>query len=165
MPTVVSLALRSAAARRALRTPGPVWFASRRSVRELVPDAESWYRADELDGPWRRPWEGWSYYPAESRMSPVAYLEQQAQRIPPDWTIIGLDPNDPVPSAPAAAQDAGMTHSQVLAYLNTRGRKITASTWRSYVARGQAPAPSRHVERTPLWDLVQVEQWAERPEK
>lgn len=41
---------------------------------------------------------------------------------------------------------------------------VQPSTWRSYVARGQAPAPATHVGSTPLWDTAQVRAWvAARP--
>lgn len=33
---------------------------------------------------------------------------------------------------------------------------IQPGTWHSYVSRGQAPAPTRHVGRTPLWDAHTV---------
>lgn len=38
---------------------------------------------------------------------------------------------------------------------------VARSTFTGYVARGQAPAPVRHVGRTPLWDESKVKQWAE----
>lgn len=37
---------------------------------------------------------------------------------------------------------------------------IKASTWRSYVAREQAPKPAGSVGRTPLWLRADVEGWA-----
>lgn len=41
---------------------------------------------------------------------------------------------------------------------------ITRMTFSSYVAREQAPAPVRHVGRTPLWDEDEVKNWkASRP--
>jgi hypothetical protein len=36
---------------------------------------------------------------------------------------------------------------------------ILPRTWHSYVARGQAPKPARHVGRTPLWDADAVRDW------
>lgn len=36
----------------------------------------------------------------------------------------------------------------------------TPSTWRAYVARGQAPAPVAAVGRSKLWDAQQVREWA-----
>lgn len=36
---------------------------------------------------------------------------------------------------------------------------VAASTWRGYVARGQAPAPKRRVGRTPVWDAAEVRAW------
>lgn len=55
-----------------------------------------------------------------------------------------------------------LTVAEVLALLAERGRTITASTWRAYVARGQAPAPARRISRTPLWDRADVLAWATR---
>ena len=37
---------------------------------------------------------------------------------------------------------------------------VKPSTWRAYVARGQAPKPSQHISRTPLWDRGEVQAWA-----
>ncbi len=39
---------------------------------------------------------------------------------------------------------------------------IAPSTWRSYVARGHAPAPARRVGPTPVWDPEMVRAW-QRP--
>jgi hypothetical protein len=36
---------------------------------------------------------------------------------------------------------------------------IEPSTWRSYVARKQAPQPKRRVGRTPVWDPEVVRAW------
>lgn len=36
---------------------------------------------------------------------------------------------------------------------------ISPITWRSYVSRGQAPAPSTRISRTPLWDPATVRAW------
>lgn len=41
---------------------------------------------------------------------------------------------------------------------------MTARTFRSYVSRGQAPAPDRTYGRTPLWRPDTIEAWhASRP--
>lgn len=37
---------------------------------------------------------------------------------------------------------------------------VTPDTWSGYVSREQAPAPVRHVGRTPLWDEEAVHTWA-----
>lgn len=45
---------------------------------------------------------------------------------------------------------------------------ITAATWRSYVARGNAaaPRPVRHIGSTPLWSASEVMAWnTSRPGK
>lgn len=55
-----------------------------------------------------------------------------------------------------------LTVTEVLALLVEQGRTITASTWRAYVARGQAPAPAVHISRTPLWDRAEVIAWNTR---
>lgn len=36
---------------------------------------------------------------------------------------------------------------------------IKPDTWSGYVTRGQAPAPARHVGRTPVWDAETVRTW------
>lgn len=36
---------------------------------------------------------------------------------------------------------------------------VSVSSWSSYVSRGQAPAATRHVGRTPLWRRDVVETW------
>ncbi len=38
---------------------------------------------------------------------------------------------------------------------------VTPDTFSSYVARGQAPAPAKHIGRTPLWDERKVQAWAD----
>lgn len=42
---------------------------------------------------------------------------------------------------------------------------VKPSTWRGWVARGQAPKPSRRLDaRTPLWSKAEVEEWhSQRP--
>lgn len=41
---------------------------------------------------------------------------------------------------------------------------IPPHSFTSYVSRGQAPAPTHHVERTRLWDAEAVKTWwANRP--
>jgi hypothetical protein len=137
-----------------------IWLQSNRTVREAIPDAERWYSADELDKPYRMGWSGWSHYPADSQMSQHDYLEQQARRIPPQYSIVGAFTEQPVPSFTEAAADKGMTRDQVLNYIAAKtGRRIAPSTWSSYTARKQAPAPSRYVGRTPLWDPETIDEW------
>lgn len=57
------------------------------------------------------------------------------------------------------------TSEDVVAWLAEQGRPITARSWRSYVARGQAPAPEEYVGRTPTWAPEQVMQWHERSKR
>ena len=45
---------------------------------------------------------------------------------------------------------AWWTRDDVVAYLADVGAPLAADTWSGYVARGQAPAPGRHLGRTPL---------------
>lgn len=52
------------------------------------------------------------------------------------------------------------TVADVVAYLGERGAAISPATWRSYVARGHAPGPTRHLDRrTPVWDPAVVRAW------
>ena len=140
-----------------------VWLQSARTVREAIPDAERWYAADELDKPYMMGWSGWSHYPADSMMSQRDYLEQQARRIPPQYSIVGAFAEQPVPSFAEGAEDRGMTRDQVLDYIEAKTkRRIAPSTWSSYTARKQAPTPSRYVGRTPLWDPSAIDAWLER---
>ncbi|WP_081706332.1 transcriptional regulator [Nocardia sp. CNY236] len=39
------------------------------------------------------------------------------------------------------------------------GQRITARTFRSYAQRGHAPAPERHIGRTPVWDEATIAAW------
>jgi predicted DNA-binding transcriptional regulator AlpA len=61
--------------------------------------------------------------------------------------------------------DAELTLSEVLTLIEaSTGKAIASSTWRSYVARGQAPKPARHLSRTPLYSREDIEAWiAGRP--
>lgn len=54
---------------------------------------------------------------------------------------------------------------EVLALIERKLPKpIKASTWRSYVARDQAPKPVRYQGREPLYAAEEIENWiAERP--
>jgi hypothetical protein len=54
---------------------------------------------------------------------------------------------------------AWWTRDDVVAYLADVGAPLAADTWSGYVARGQAPAPGRHLGRTPLWDPAEVRAW------
>lgn len=38
---------------------------------------------------------------------------------------------------------------------------VHPDTWSGYVSRGQAPAPTRKIGRTPLWDEDEVGSWAQ----
>jgi hypothetical protein len=121
---------------------------SRKTRREMGAKAGGLLTEDDLDGTVCVTWRGWSQYPADSQTDIHDYLDQQAHRIDPSYMIDDSD------------YPARMTADQVLIYLNRHGRVIGPGTWRSYVARGQAPAAVDHVGRTPVWDLSQVEEWA-----
>jgi hypothetical protein len=141
-----------------------IWLQSKKTVREAVPGADRFYSADELDRPYTMGWSGWSNYPADSAMSQHDYLEQQARRIPPQYSIVGADAQQPVPSFAEAAADQDMTRDQVLDYIAAKtGRpRITPGTWSSYTSRKQAPTPSRYVGRTPLWSPATIDAWLAR---
>ncbi|MEU4165091.1 MULTISPECIES: hypothetical protein [Micromonosporaceae] len=57
------------------------------------------------------------------------------------------------------ADNAEWTTEQVLAYLAEQNRPVNAKTWSGYVSRGQAPAPVRHISRTPVWDSATIRAW------
>lgn len=53
-----------------------------------------------------------------------------------------------------------LTVDQVLAlFTDETGKIIAAKTFRSYVARGRAPAPAEHIGRTPLWKRNDILAW------
>lgn len=140
-----------------------IWVQSDKTVRQSFPESERWHSPEELDQPYRMGWSSWSDYPADSVMSQADYLEQQARRIPPQYSIIGAFPDQPVPSFEAGAADQSMTREQVLKYIHRKtGRTIAPSTWASYTARKQAPKPDRYVSRTPLWDPATIDAWLAR---
>ncbi|MGW7331221.1 hypothetical protein ACWGIU_22020 [Streptomyces sp. NPDC054840] len=149
--------LAEAVAAAPLQTAADIWMEHERPLREVMPDWHLWHSEEEASRPERRPWRGWARYPLESSMDPVAYLEHEARKIPPDWHVLGYVPDTPVPSLAVGAEDQGMTRDMVLRYLREHGRPIAVSTWSAYVARGQAPKPARHVNRTPLWDRADID--------
>ncbi|WP_242640394.1 helix-turn-helix transcriptional regulator [Rhodococcoides fascians] len=55
--------------------------------------------------------------------------------------------------------------AEVLTLIEHRtGKAITSSTWRSYVARGQAPKPIRRISNAPLYSRDDIDQWiTDRP--
>lgn len=57
-------------------------------------------------------------------------------------------------------EDQRWTVEQVLARLAELGQPIATSTWRSYVARGQAPRPRE--TRPNRWSEADIEAWANR---
>lgn len=128
-------------------------------IREVDPEWRMWHTEDEAALPERRPWRGWARYPIESTVTPVEYLEREARKIPPAWHVLGHAAHTPVPSLKEGADDDGMTRDMVLRYLRAAGRPVAPSTWSSYVARGQAPQPSRWVSRTPLWERAHIDEW------
>jgi hypothetical protein len=121
---------------------------SRKTRREMGYAPGVWISEADLDRPVTMSWRGWSDYPPDSTMDIHEYLDREAMKIDPGYAPTAADP-----------YPARMTIGQVLAYLNARGRKITAATWRAYVSRDQAPRPTEYVSRTPLWDAVAIEEW------
>lgn len=93
-----------------------------------------------------------------------AYVERMAGRIPLGyWPVKRLGE---APGPEQALQEAADQAVKELAALLTIREicalaEIKSGTWRSYVARGQAPAPTVHRERTPLWSKADIEQWLE----
>lgn len=154
--------LAEAVAAAPLQTAADIWMEHEKPLRETDPNWQLWFTEEQANLPERRPWRGWALYPWDSTVDPVAYLEREARKIPPDWHVLGYVPGNPVPSLEAGAADQGMTRDMVLRYLREHGRPIAVSTWSAYVARGQAPRPARHVQRTPLWDRVDIDEFLNR---
>jgi hypothetical protein len=155
-PTARTLA--EAIAAHPARVAGDIWMEADLPLRETLPDWDLWYTPEEAERPERRPWRGWSAEPLNGK-DPHDRLEYEARKVPPGWHVLGAHPDRPVPSSGPIRE---ATTEQVLAYLRQHGRGITAATWRSYVGRNQAPQPSRHVGRTPLFDLDEVARWHTR---
>ncbi len=142
------------------RSPVDIWMEADHPIRDTMDGWEVWYTAEESALPERRPWRGWSTEPLGLAEDPHARLEYEARKIPPGWHVYGAHPQRPnITRGPVREGDSAFT----LAYLASRGRVIGAATWRSYVARGQAPAPTRRVGRTPLWSMDDIDQWLDRP--
>lgn len=140
-----------------------IWLQSRRTLRELTsPEtATIWYTNAELDRPHRIPWSGWAEYRSDSTVDPHEYLEREARKLPIGYYPVGVDPNQPVPSADVARTEPDLlTRSQVLERLATRGINMHPNTWFAYVKRGHAPRPVRHVGRTPQWDAADIDAYA-----
>lgn len=135
-----------------------IWMEADQPIRDTTPDWEVWFTHDEAAQPERRPWRGWSTTPLGPAEDPHARLEYEARKIPPGWHVYGAKPSRPNTSH-GPIREGGTAF--VLEYLRQRGRTITPATWRSYVGRSQAPAPARHVGRTPLWDMDDIDAWLE----
>lgn len=114
--------------------------------RAVTADDERW---GDLDEPDRISWSGSSLpVGGVSGMTMTEWCEVTAARLPIGYRVDDGRTYDPL-----------LTASQVLDLLARSGRPITASTWRAYVARGQAPAPVQHVGRTPRWSTAAVIGW------
>lgn len=141
------------------RTAVDIWMEADQPIRDTTPHWEVWFTPAEAAQPEQRPWRGWSTTPLGPAEDPHARLEYEARKIPPGWHVLGASPHHPnADPGPVREGDSKF----VLAYLNQHGRRIESATWRSYVGRGQAPAPVRHVGRTPLWHLDDVDAWLQR---
>lgn len=133
---------------------------------DITPNADVWLTPEQQAEPARQHWSAWDKYAADSEMPAAQYLERQARKIPPDWAIvsgrsIATPVPEAVPSAQAGAEDTRLTVRGVLDRLATlHGRHIGPTTWRSYVARDQAPKPVGKVGRESLWDPEDVDAWA-----
>ncbi|MFJ3201039.1 helix-turn-helix transcriptional regulator [Streptomyces sp. NPDC086989] len=154
--------LAEAVAAAPLQTAADIWMEHEKPLRDTDPNWRLWFTEEQASLPERRPWRGWALYPWDSTKDPAEYLEREARKIPPDWHVLGHVPDTPVPSLEAGVADQGMTRDMVLRYLREHGRPIAVSTWSAYVARGQAPKPARHVERTPLWDRADIDEFLNR---
>ncbi len=154
--TPTARALAEAIADTDSRSAVDIWVEADEPISATVPNWHLFYTVAEAARGERRPWRGWSDVPLGPAEDPHARLEHEAEKIPVGWHVYGAHPSRPLPGAGPIRE---ATSGQVLAYLNANGRAITPATWRSYVARKQAPAPVRTVGRTPLWDMAEIEEW------
>lgn len=133
---------------------------------ELTPNADIWLSPEQQAEPAIQNWSAWDKYRADSEMPAAEYLERQARKIPPDWSIVlGRSTAAPLPapvaSAQAGAADDRLTVRGVIDRLASKhDRHIQPGTWRSYVARDQAPKPVDTVGRESLWSPADVDIWA-----
>lgn len=153
--TPTARALAEAIAAAPGRSAVDIWMEADAPIRDTMPDWGLWYSPEEAARPERRPWRGWSTVPLGG-IDPHERLEHEARKIPPGWHVLGGRADRPLPGAGPVEE---VTSAQVLAYLASRGRVITAATWRSYVGKRQAPQPVRHVGRTPLWSMDEIRRW------
>jgi|GEM_PF-6530057 len=72
------------------------------------------------------------------------WLEWEAAKIPADYRIRGFWGKDSQRVEEITADEAAKLWG------------VQRKTWSSYVARGQAPQPIRHVGRTPLWNRAEI---------
>ncbi|MEU2512043.1 hypothetical protein [Streptomyces syringium] len=114
-----------------LAEPTDIWSETDTPIKDHMPDWRHWFTEEEASKPDRRPWRGWSRFPATSPMTAVEWLEREARKIPNEWHILGAYPDSPVPSVDAGATDRYLTRDQVLDYMRERGRDISISTWSS----------------------------------
>jgi hypothetical protein len=132
---------------------------------DMTPNASVWLSPEQQSQPARQTWSAWDRYLADSPTDAVEYLERQARKIPPEWRIVSgwsaMVRPEPVPSTAAGAADDRLTVAGVIERLAKQfDRHIGGSTWRGYVARGQAPAAVAKVGRESLWDPADVDAWA-----
>jgi hypothetical protein len=134
---------------------------------DITANPEIWLTPAQRAEPARMTWARWDRYCADSAVAAVEYLERQARKIGPEWRIVSaigaIDQYPEVQSSHAAAEDDLLTARGVVEYLGREyGRWINPGTWRSYVARGQAPAVARRVGREGLWSPADIDTWASR---
>ena len=146
---------------------GTIRLRSAQHIRDVQPHWEAYFTPEQAGQPLTMDWAAWDRYPADSTLTPQAWLERQAAKIPAGWRIVGATPTSLGGEPIVAVDDSSdlMTAEAVVAYLATRGRFMTASSWRSKVNRrdqfkkNPPPAAASQVGRTPLWDLVDVDGW------
>jgi hypothetical protein len=157
--TPTARALAEAIAAHRARAAVDIWMEADSPISETTPHWEVWFTPAEAAEPERRPWRGWSTVPLGPAEDPHARLEYEATKIPVGWHVYGPHPDRPLP-------DRGPMHlvttAQIIAWLGRQGRHIGPATWRSYVGKGQAPAPAEKVGRTPLWRMDDVRRWHEK---
>lgn len=142
---------------------GTIRLRSDKRIRDAQPNWQHYFTPEQADQPLTMDWERWDKYPADSTMPATEWLERQAAKIPPGWRIVGATRTGLGGEPIVQVDDSStlMTADQVVAYLATRNRRMTAASWRSkaHPSKRLAPPSVDRVGRTPLWEQADVDAW------
>lgn len=129
------------------RLPGGDRYAQHRSTQHTQFGRTDWWRLRSTDPRTATQW-----------------LEIEARdKVPLGWHILGITPDNPVPSLLAGAADQYLTRDGVLEYLRARGVGMSDTAWDTFRGTDHFPAPDRYVCRRPQWLPETVDAYIDRP--